>query len=94
MANPRNISTEALVIHKPGDNFVMEPITLDEVRSDEVLVEMKYSGICHTVCHPPLLDRPEAVSNPCRMYFSKQAYFQAWSTQPSLATRVRALSEH
>ncbi|CAJ0544181.1 Ff.00g034880.m01.CDS01 [Fusarium sp. VM40] len=48
MAVPRNISTKALVVHKPGDKFVMEPITLDEVRSDEVLVEMKYSGICHT----------------------------------------------
>lgn len=55
MAVPRNISTEALVVHKPGDKFVMEPITLDEVRSDEVLVEMKYSGICHTVCHPTFL---------------------------------------
>ncbi|KHN97344.1 Alcohol dehydrogenase superfamily, zinc-type [Metarhizium album ARSEF 1941] len=43
-----NIRTEALVVHKPGDDFVMRPVILDEVRSDEVLVEMKYSGICHT----------------------------------------------
>ncbi|KAM0417188.1 hypothetical protein ACHAPT_012825 [Fusarium lateritium] len=48
MANPTNISTEALVVEKPGADFVMKPIVLDEVRSDEVLVEMKYSGICHT----------------------------------------------
>lgn len=49
MALPTNIKTEALVIRKPGDKFEMKPIILDEVRSDEVLVEMKYSGICHTV---------------------------------------------
>ncbi|KAF7556517.1 hypothetical protein G7Z17_g1375 [Cylindrodendrum hubeiense] len=48
MALPTNIATEALVIGKPGDKFEMTPIILDEVRSDEVLVEMKYSGICHT----------------------------------------------
>ncbi|KAH6990023.1 chaperonin 10-like protein [Ilyonectria destructans] len=48
MALPTNITTEALVIGKPGDKFEMKPIILDEVRSDEVLVEMKYSGICHT----------------------------------------------
>lgn len=44
-----NIATEALVVRKPGDKFEMMPIILDEVRPDEVLVEMKYSGICHTV---------------------------------------------
>lgn len=49
MATPKDIHTEALVVSKPGGDFVMQPIILDEVRSDEVLVEMKYSGICHTV---------------------------------------------
>ncbi|KAF2499009.1 AreB protein [Lophium mytilinum] len=29
-------------------DFELTPIILDEVRPDEVLVEMKYSGICHT----------------------------------------------
>ncbi|KAJ4328804.1 hypothetical protein N0V84_000814 [Fusarium piperis] len=48
MASPTNIATEALVTEKPGDKFEMKPIILDEVRGDEVLVEMKYSGICHT----------------------------------------------
>lgn len=52
MASLTNIATEALVTEKPGDKFEMRPIILDEVRGDEVLVEMKYSGICHTVCHP------------------------------------------
>lgn len=48
MTTQTNIATEALVVQKPGDKFEMMPIILDEVRSDEVLVEMKYSGICHT----------------------------------------------
>ena len=33
-----------------GGGFVMTPITIQDLRPDEVLVEMKYSGICHTVC--------------------------------------------
>ncbi|KAI5460559.1 chaperonin 10-like protein [Mariannaea sp. PMI_226] len=48
MASTTNIYTEALVIQKPGDNFEMKTVILDEVRPDELLVEMKYSGICHT----------------------------------------------
>lgn len=44
-----NIETEALVVAKPGDDFKLSPIILDEVRGNEVLVEMTYSGICHTV---------------------------------------------
>lgn len=41
--------TEALVVEQPKADFKLQEITLDEVRQDEVLVEMKYSGICHTV---------------------------------------------
>lgn len=43
------IKTEALVVEKAGADFVMAPIILGEMGPDEVLVEMKYSGICHTV---------------------------------------------
>lgn len=43
------VQTEALVIEKPKADFKLQAITLDEVRPDEVLVEMRYSGICHTV---------------------------------------------
>lgn len=46
---PSNIETIALVVNKPGDDFKMADIVLDEVRGDELLIEMKYSGICHTV---------------------------------------------
>jgi Zn-dependent alcohol dehydrogenase len=48
---PVNVETEGLVVLAPGDDFTMMPIVLDEVRDDELLVEMKYSGICHTVSH-------------------------------------------
>ena len=43
------LHTEALVVKEPQADFTLTNITLDEVRSDEVLVQMKYSGICHTV---------------------------------------------
>ena len=51
------LQTEALVVQKPGSDFALTNITLDELRSDEVLVQMKYSGICHTVQrHAPAFD--------------------------------------
>lgn len=45
----KNIPTKALVVEKPKDPFVLKDVILDEVRPDEVLVEMKYTGLCHTV---------------------------------------------
>lgn len=44
-----NIETEAFVVDKHNGDFKLTPVILDEVRGNEVLVEMKYSGICHTV---------------------------------------------
>ena len=50
------VQTRALVVREPKADFTMTTITLDEVRADEILVEMKYSGICHTVrSHAPTL---------------------------------------
>lgn len=46
--NLRDFETEALVVMGPKAEFKLQPIILDEIRDDEVLVEMKYSGICHT----------------------------------------------
>ena len=43
------LQTEALVVQEPKADLTLIDITLDEVRPDEVLVEIKYSGICHTV---------------------------------------------
>lgn len=45
---PSNIQTEALVVDEAKAEFKLTPVILDEVRPDEVLIEMKYSGICHT----------------------------------------------
>ena len=44
-----NIATKAIVVEKPGAPFVLQDVTLDEVRPREVLVQMKYTGLCHTV---------------------------------------------
>ncbi|WQF88422.1 Putative alcohol dehydrogenase, zinc-type, GroES-like superfamily, NAD(P)-binding domain superfamily [Colletotrichum destructivum] len=44
----RNVETEAYVVEHVKAGFKLVPIVLDEVRPDEVLVEMKYSGVCHT----------------------------------------------
>jgi hypothetical protein len=49
-----NIETIALVVDKPGAAFELKSVMFDEVRDDEYLVEMIYSGICHRV-HPILL---------------------------------------
>lgn len=45
----KNIPTKALVVDKPGAPFILEDVVLDEVRENEVLVDIKYSGVCHTV---------------------------------------------
>lgn len=45
------LETEGLVVESSNDGFKLMPVTLDDMRSDEVLVEMKYSGICHTVSY-------------------------------------------
>lgn len=44
-----DIETIAWVLEKHGEDFQLMDIVLDEVRSDEYLVEMKWAGICHTV---------------------------------------------
>lgn len=49
MATTLDIPTEALVVESVGADFEMTPIILADMNDDEVLVEIKYSGICHTV---------------------------------------------
>ncbi|KAI8933131.1 hypothetical protein NX059_009772 [Plenodomus lindquistii] len=44
----RNLETEALVVQEAKGDFTLQPVILDEVRPDELLIEMKYSGICHS----------------------------------------------
>ncbi|CAG8194313.1 unnamed protein product [Penicillium nalgiovense] len=48
MIPEKQIPTTAFVVEKPGAPFVLQDIILDEVRANEVLVEMKYTGLCHT----------------------------------------------
>lgn len=45
----RNIRTTALVVSSVGAAFQLRDVVLDEVRDHEALVEMLYTGICHTV---------------------------------------------
>jgi hypothetical protein len=78
MENTRftNIETVALVVDKPGGAFELKPVVFDEVRDDEYLVEMLYSGICHTV----------------NLTFSPQVAKRiSTKTAPGLATQRRAL---
>ncbi|KAF9880812.1 hypothetical protein CkaCkLH20_01854 [Colletotrichum karsti] len=44
----KDIETVAYVVEEVHADFKLVPVILDEIRPDEVLVEMKYSGICHT----------------------------------------------
>lgn len=41
-----DIETVALFVKEPKADFELQTIVLDEIRENEVLVEMKYSGIC------------------------------------------------
>ncbi len=42
------MKTIAAVVHETGGPFVLEEVTLDEPRADEVLVRMVATGLCHT----------------------------------------------
>ncbi|KAJ5086811.1 Polyketide synthase enoylreductase [Penicillium alfredii] len=48
MIPEKQIPTKAFVVEKPGTPFELQDVVLDEVRENEVLVEMKYTGLCHT----------------------------------------------
>lgn len=50
MIPEKQIPTKAFVVEAPHAPFVLQDVVLDEVRENEVLVEMKYTGLCHTVC--------------------------------------------
>jgi Zn-dependent alcohol dehydrogenase len=50
MERMADMETEAFVVDSPNAPFELTPVILDEMREDEYLIEMKYTGICHTVC--------------------------------------------
>jgi hypothetical protein len=74
-AHLRNIETVALVVSGPKAEFTLQPITLDEIRDDEVLVEMKYSGICSLVFLHGILQAANSYQATPTSYSSK-AYCQ------------------
>ena len=46
---PKNIETIGWVVHDAKEDFKLEELILDGPQDDELLVDMKFSGICHTV---------------------------------------------
>ncbi|KAG2019072.1 hypothetical protein GB937_005363 [Aspergillus fischeri] len=48
MIPDKQIPTTGFVVEKPGAPLTLQNIILDEVRANEVLIEMKYTGLCHT----------------------------------------------
>lgn len=42
------MKTVAAVVHEQGGPFLLEEVTLDEPRADEVVVRMVATGLCHT----------------------------------------------
>ncbi|KAL4914538.1 chaperonin 10-like protein [Aspergillus aurantiobrunneus] len=42
------ILTKAYIVEEKGGPFVLRDVVLDEVGPDELLVEMKFTGLCHT----------------------------------------------
>lgn len=74
MIPQKQIPTTAFVVEKPGAPFVLQDVVLDEVRANEVLVEMKYTGLCHTVCiHNELLQIKRDQQNTLRISSSNRA---------------------
>lgn len=49
MHDIKDIPTKAYVVESKGSPFVLQDVLLDEIQSHEVLVEMLYTGLCHTV---------------------------------------------
>lgn len=62
MAETKNVQTIGWVVHDVKQDFVLEELTLDEMRDDELLVDMKYSGICHTVGPQISLEKKQTLS--------------------------------
>ncbi|RDW65669.1 NAD(P)-dependent alcohol dehydrogenase [Aspergillus mulundensis] len=43
-----SITTKAYVVEEKGGPFVLKDVILDHLEPDEVLIEMKFTGLCHT----------------------------------------------
>lgn len=49
MGELKNIPTKAYVVDSKDAPFVLRDVILDGAQENELLVEIKYTGICHTV---------------------------------------------
>lgn len=59
-------TTLAYVLEKVNAPFVLRDVVLDELQPSEVLVEIKYTGLCHTVCYHlirPISNTPNHISD-------------------------------
>lgn len=59
-------TTVAYVLEKKNAPFVLRDVVLDELQPSEVLVEIKYTGLCHTV-------RLILISSDSSLHLSKHA---------------------
>lgn len=48
MEGPQGVKTKAYVVSKPEEPFVLQDVVLDGVGPHELLVEIQYTGLCHT----------------------------------------------
>lgn len=95
----KNIRTKALVVAKPKADFELQEVVYDEVRDDEYLIEMKYTGICHTVSAP--INQSNKYNRQLigpfwcdRTLYCNRVSCKAYaSTLQSLATKALALCE-
>lgn len=44
-----DIETIGWVVHEAKQDFKLEELVVEAPRDDELLIDMKFSGICHTV---------------------------------------------
>jgi hypothetical protein len=49
MSDTEQITTKAYVVAERGGPFELRDVMLDKLHPTEVLVEIKYTGLCHTV---------------------------------------------
>lgn len=49
MSHPQKLATKAYVVAERGGPFELRDVVLDELQPNEVLVEIEYTGLCHTV---------------------------------------------
>ena len=49
MPHPQELVTKAYVVAERGGPFELRDVVLDGLQPNEVLVEIKYTGVCHTV---------------------------------------------